>query len=325
MKNLPDYQDIIRAAERIDGIAVKTGLLQNSELNALTGANVFIKPENLQKTGSFKFRGAYNAISALGAEQRKAGVVACSSGNHAQGIAEAARLLGVPATIVMPQDSPEIKVQRTRRSGAQIVLYDREVEDRDEIAQRLCAAQNASFIHPFENPDVIAGQGTTGLEICQQLEQLGQTPDRVLVCTGGGGLTAGLSLALTHHFPTVKIHSVEPEGFDDYRRSLSAGTRTSNKQKSGSICDALLTETPGETGFAINKNLLAEGLYVSDQQALQAVKIAFEELKLVVEPGGAVALAALLQAGKLWQGETIICILSGGNIDPDMMAKALSA
>ncbi|MCP4070942.1 MAG: threonine/serine dehydratase [Hyphomicrobiales bacterium] len=328
MKNIPQFKDVLDAAGRIDNIARKTPLLENQLLNEMTGARVFIKPENLQRTGSFKFRGAYNAISMLESSQKKNGVVACSSGNHAQGVAEAARLMGVEATIVMPEDSPSIKLERTKRSGARIITYNRNEEDRDAIARRICEHNGANYIHPFNNPNVIAGQGTTGLEIAWQLGEAGINTgnklDRALVCTGGGGLTSGLALALTHYFPEIKIHSVEPEGFDDYRRSLIAGKRVANLKKSGSVCDALLSEEPGEIGFAINSNLLDEGLTVSDMDALKAVKFAFHELKLVVEPGGAVALAALLNAEKSWAGETIVCIISGGNIDPQMMANALS-
>lgn len=328
MKNIPDYQDVLNAATRIKGTAVQTPLLQNQQLNAITGANVFIKPECLQRTGSFKFRGAFNAISMIPEDRRQYGVVACSSGNHAQGVAEAARLMDIGATIIMPHDSPAIKLERTRRSGAEVKVYDRDKQDRDAIAGNICQDTGATFIHPYDNPNVIAGQGTTGLEIAGQLQA--QSPGqaiqlhRALVCTGGGGLTSGLALALNHHFGKIKIHSVEPEGFDDYRRSLNAGQRVENLDKSGSVCDALLTQSPGEVGFQINRRLLAEGLAVSDEEALLAVKFAFHELKLVVEPGGAVALAALLKSGRQWAGENIACVLSGGNIDPKMMAMALA-
>jgi threonine dehydratase len=332
MENIPDYQDVVDAAAQLDGIVKKTPLIENPILNEITGANVFIKPENLQLTGSFKIRGAYNAISRLSGTQKASGVVACSSGNHAQGVAEAARLLGVSATIIMPEDSPLIKLERTRRSGAVIVTYQRSKDDRDKIAEQICAESGAILIHPYNNPHVIAGQGTTGLEIAQQLNAAsdgtspGQNPvlDRALVCTGGGGLICGVGLTLSHHFPDIKIHSVEPEKFDDYRRSLIKGQRVENPAASGSICDALLTGKPGKIGFGINKNLLAEGLVVSDKEALDAVRFAFAELKLVIEPGGAVALAALMKARRKWAGETIVCILTGGNIDADMMANAFS-
>ena len=328
MENIPCYQDVEKAALRISEIATKTPLIENQVLNDLTGAKIFIKPECLQKTGSFKFRGAYNAISMLDKEQMKLGVVACSSGNHGQGIAQSARILGTAATIIMPADSPNIKLQCTKRSGAHIITYDRASEDRDVIAKKMCDETGAIFIHPYNNPNVIAGQGTVGLEIAQSFlsghDEIIAPPDRVLICTGGGGLTAGIALAISHHFPNAKIHSVEPENFDDYRRSLMAGERVENRATSGSICDAILVREPGELGFAINRNLLSEGFAISDDQALNAVKFAFNELKLVVEPGGAIALAALLQADKKWSGENIVCIISGGNIDPETMALALA-
>lgn len=324
MVKIPTYQDVLAAAGCIEPVAIRTPLIENGMLNELTGARVFLKPECLQVTGSFKFRGAYNAISAMGEDPANGGVVTCSSGNHGQGVAQAANLLNRPATIVMPEDSPEIKVQRTMRSGAQIVTYDRERGDRDAIADEICKRENATFIHPYDNALVIAGQGTVGLEACEQVKARGENIDRVLVCTGGGGLTAGISLAVSEQFPNAKIHSVEPEGFDDYRRSLIEGEPVSNASKSGSVCDAVLTEKPGDVAFSINKDLLSEGLVVSDDEALGAVKFAFHELKLVVEPGGAVALAALLKAGQQWSDETIVCIISGGNIDPNMMQTALN-
>lgn len=324
-KQVPVYGDVEAAAKRIRHAALVTPLLRSPLLDGLTGATVFLKAENLQKTGSFKFRGAYNAISALGESELKQGVMAVSSGNHAQGVAEAARLLGTPATIIMPKDAPAIKVARTRRSGAEVILYDRMTEDRDALAAAWLKANPAHFVHPFDNPFVIAGQGTTGLEICQQLQQSGHAPDDVFVCTGGGGLTAGIALAVEHHFPDAEVHSCEPEGFDDYRRSLIAGERVANEKPGGSICDAIVTPMPGEISFAINRNLLGEGHAVSDDDALAAVAFAFNELKLVVEPGGAVALAAILKAGKSLEGKTVVAVLSGGNIDPQVLWRALES
>lgn len=321
----PDYRSICDASERLKGHSTRTSLMQNQELNRRTGANVFVKPECLQRTGSFKFRGAYNAISQIDKTERKSGVVACSSGNHAQGVAEAAALFGCPATIVMPEDAPRIKIERTRRSGADVVLYDRVSGDRDTIAANVIEERGGTFVHPFENPDVIAGQGTVGLEAALDLKELGITPDRLLVCTGGGGLTAGVSLAMHHHFPNITIHSTEPEGFDDYRRSLLSGKREENERLGGSVCDAIITPSPGEIGFSINRDLLSEGLVFTDQDALKAVKFAFEELKLVVEPGGAAALAALLNAGEKWRGETIVVVISGGNIDTAVLERALNS
>ena len=322
---LPAISDIRLAAERLAGRAVRTPLLASDVLDELTGARIFIKPECLQKTGSFKFRGAYNAISSLSEAERAFGVVACSSGNHAQGVAEAARLLGVAATIVMPADAPSIKIERTKRSGAQVVTYDRANEDRDAIAGEICKRTGAVEVHPYNNAQVIAGQGTCGLEIAEDIEKAGHSCDRVLVCTGGGGLTAGVALAIHDRFPQAKIHTVEPEGFDDYRMSLEAGKRVGNERLSGSACDALLAPSPGEIGFAINRERIESGFVVSDEEAFEAMRFAFLELKLVVEPGGAVALAALLQAGRQFSGETIACILSGGNVDPSTYASIVGA
>ena len=323
VRQMPVYSDIAQAAMRIKGQAILTPLLRSDLLDEITGATVFIKPETLQVTGSFKFRGAYNAISKLDASARKKGVLAASSGNHAQGIAEAAKRLGVEATIVMPSDAPRIKIERTKRSGATVILYDRMTEDRDAMSQRIAEESGAVFIHPYDNPDVIAGQGTCGLEICLDLQKRGKAPDHVLVCTGGGGLTAGIALSLKHHFASARVHSCEPDEFDDYRRSLMSGKREKNLVQGGSVCDAIVTPSPGEISFAINRNLLGEGFAIGDEEALGAVAFAFNELKLVVEPGGAAALAALLQQGKKFKGKTVVVVLTGGNIDPDILARAL--
>lgn len=318
------YSDIVAANERLEGQAIETPLLKSHELDRLTGASVFIKPESLQRTGSFKFRGAYNAISKLPAEDRSRGIVACSSGNHAQGIAAAAQIYGVPATIVMPTDAPSTKWKRTQAFGAQIVGYDRQTEDRDAVANSICEKSGATFIHPFENPNVIAGQGTVGLEIVEQMKACDAQPDALFVCCGGGGLAAGVALATRNTWPSLDVHPVEPEGFDDYARSLALGDRVANPQKSGSICDAIITDMPGKLSFEIGKEHFKPGLTVTDQEALAAVKFAFEELKLLVEPGGAVALAALLNERAPVVGRTIVIVLSGGNIDPKMLEKALA-
>ncbi len=320
----PTLADIRHAANRIAGMAVRTPLLNSAALDAMTGLRLFLKAENLQRTGSFKFRGAYNTLSALGESGRAKGVTASSSGNHAQGVAEAARLFGVPATIVMPSDAPAMKIERTRASGATVVLYDRATEDRDALARQVTAETGGVYIHPFEHPNVIAGQGTAGLEIADDLSALGVTPDRVLVCTGGGGLTAGVALAISDRFPACKIHACEPEGFDDYGRSLVAGTRVENTRRAGSVCDAILTPGPGELSFAINSARHVEGISVSDEQALEAMRVAFSELKLVVEPGGAVALAAALANAGHWRGQTVVALLSGGNVDPALFARTIA-
>jgi len=322
--HIPNYSDVMSAAETIRSEAVRTPLMRSNALDVVTGCEVFIKPENLQRTGSFKFRGAYNAISKLSETERGRGVLASSSGNHAQGIGEAARMYGCSAKIVMPSDAPTIKVERTRASGAEVIFYDRSSENRDDVLADLKDQTGGTVIHPFNHPMVIAGQGTVGLEIAEDLKSQGRTPDRVIVCTGGGGLMSGTALAINEHFPLAKLHCVEPVGFDDYKRSLESGSLQSNSQTSGSICDAIISPSPGTIGFSINKKLLTSGLLVTDEEALSAVKFAYQELKLVVEPGGAVALAAILKHGRGWDGETVVIVLSGGNIDPDMFIRAIA-
>lgn len=321
------YQNVLDAAGRINGHAVKTPLLRSTILDDLCGGHVFLKAENLQRTGSFKFRGAMNAITALvesKPEVRKRGVIACSSGNHAQGIAEAARLHSLPATIVMPSDAPQIKVARTRRSGANIVFYDRASEDRDAITEAKADEMGAMLIHPFNHPDVIAGQGTSALEAADHFDQNNINLDRLLICTGGGGFAAGYALVMKERFPAARFHTVEPENFDDYRLSLETGERVANATTAGSICDAIVTPTPGEISFSILKDYAREGLTISDEEALRAVQFAYEELKIVVEPGGAAALAGLLSKKIDVSDQTVLVTLSGGNVDPQMMQRALS-
>ncbi len=320
---IPTILDVRSAAERIRGSAVHTPLLRSDFLDELVGTNVFLKPECLQRTGSFKFRGACNALAAMSPETRANGVIAVSSGNHGQGVAEAARIFVVPATIIMPSDAPATKVERTRRSGATVVFYDRLHEDREEVANALRASTNAAFVHPYENAFVIAGQGTAGLEIVADLQAMGQVPDHMLVCTGGGGLTAGIALAISDSFPECGIHSCEPEGFDDYRRSLISGKREINDTRGGSVCDAIVTPQPGAVSFEINSRLLAEGLAASDEDALLATAFAFRELKLVVEPGGAIALACLIRHRERFAGKCVVVTLSGGNMDADVLNRAL--
>jgi threonine dehydratase len=321
---IPDFEAVRAAANRIAGVAARTPLLTSLALEEELGLRPFVKAENLQRTGSFKFRGAYNALSQFDEKQREKGVVACSSGNHAQGVAEAARILGIAATIVMPRDAPATKLERTRRSGAQVVLYERNGEDRIAIAMEISQRTGAAFLHPYEDARVIAGQGTCGLEICEQLDEAGVVPDRVLVCTGGGGLTAGISLAVRQRFPDTVIHPVEPEGYDDTRRSLQAGRIVSNQDPGDSACDALLSPSPGTVSFEINRKLAGEGLVVTDEQAFQAMRVVFEEFRLVVEPGGAVAFAALLANANRWRGQNVVAVLSGGNVDAGLFARVLS-
>ena len=317
------FQDIEAAADRIRGEAVLTPVLRHPLLDEVTGATVLIKPENLQRSGSFKFRGAFNCISRIPEAVRSRGVVACSSGNHAQGVAASAQLLGMPATIVMPADAPTIKLERTRGYGARVVTYDRATEDRDGIAAQICAETGATFVHPYNDPAVIAGQGTVGLELARQAADLGFQLDDVLACTGGGGLSSGIALALSALSPGTVFHTCEPALFDDYKRSLEAGRPLANTAKSGSVCDALLSESPGDIGFSILSRLAGEGATVTDEEALAAVAFAFTELKLVVEPGGAAALAALLTAKLPLKGRTVGVVLTGGNIDPQMLMTAL--
>ncbi len=321
----PTIADVRAAAKRIAGEAVRTPLLSNAQLDAVAGARVLLKCENLQRTGSFKFRGAYNAVAALSPETRAAGIVAVSSGNHAQAVAEAARLFGAPATIVMPADAPKLKRERTERSGGRVIAYDRMTEDREAIAAAHIARHGGVLVHPFNDAHVIAGQGTVGLEIAADCAPHGVVPDAVLVPCGGGGLSAGVGLALRDAYPGIALVLVEPAGFDDYGRSLAAGRIVANAGGAHSVCDALLSPAPGEIGFALNRAGGARAIAVSDAEALAAVAFAFRELKLVVEPGGAVGLAALL-AGHLpgIAGRTITVVLSGGNIDAAMLGSALN-
>jgi threonine dehydratase len=323
-QELPVFSDIELAAKRIQGEAVVTPLLENVKLNALASGRVFIKAECLQRTGSFKFRGAWNCISKLDPAKNKGGVVAFSSGNHAQGVAAAAQLRGIPALIVMPEDTPEIKKANTKSYGAEVVTYDRATESREEIANSYVAKRGAVLVPPFEHADIIAGQGTSGLEIIAALQDRGAVLDDMLVNCSGGGLTAGIALAFAEKSPKTKVHSVEPEGFDDYARSLRSGVREKNPSSSGSICDALLTPQPGKMTFAMNKGRLAEGYAVSEAEVRHAVRFAFETLKLVVEPGGAAGLAAVLSGKVATKGRTIGIILSGGNVDSELFAEILT-
>ena len=322
--DLPVYSDILAAAELLEGQAVRTPLVTSRVLNDRLGAQVYFKPECLQRTGSFKFRGAYNAISNLPQSVKTTGIVACSSGNHAQGVAEAARIKGYQATILMPSDAPESKKNRTKRSGAEVIEYDRFGEDREQLTAELAEKRGAPIVHPYENFHVIAGQGTAGLEIAQDMKSMGLAPEHVLVCTGGGGLLAGTLLSMQEYFPDCALHTVEPDGYDDQRRSHLAGKIIGENTTTPSICDAIVTPTPGKLSFSICQGNLGECLSASDEEALVAVAFAFHELKLVVEPGGAITLAALLAGNLDVKGKTVVATLSGGNIDPDMMARALA-
>lgn len=313
---------IIAAAERLEGHAVRTPLLNAPLLDELAGRRIFVKAECLQKTGSFKYRGARSAISALPPEQRSKGVIAFSSGNHAQGVAVSAREMSLPAVIIMPADAPSQKINNTRAYGAEVVLYDRATKDRDAIGAELAEKRGLTLIKPFDNEDVIAGQGTCGLEIAAQAAEAGIASADVLICCGGGGLTSGISLALEAHASGLRPRPVEPKGFDDVTRSLATGTPQVNAHMSGSICDAILTPTPGDLTFPIMKRLCGSGLVVTDDQAMRAMALAFSRLKLVLEPGGAVALAAALFHAE-GDGD-IIAVASGGNVDSTIFETALS-
>lgn len=300
-------------------MTVRTPLLRNDALDAATGARLWLKPECLQRTGSFKFRGAYNRLSALGAAERAAGVVAYSSGNHAQGVAYAAKLLGIPATIIMPRDAPAMKVARTRGHGAEVILYDRYTEKREPIAQALCAARGATLVPPFDDPWIIAGQGTAGLEAADDLAAMGVTANVAIVCCGGGGLSSGF--AIGSGLPVV---AVEPVGYDDVTRSLAAGTILAVDKPRPTVCDALQTLVTGALPFGILRARGATGVAVTDDEAMAAVAFAFRELKLVLEPGGAVALAAALTGRVDVRGKTAVIVLSGGNVDAAVFARAIA-
>ena len=322
-KRLPDFEDIKAAAARIAPFAVRTPLLEHPVLNERVGGRVLLKAENLQRVGAFKFRGAYNAVSQLDREKYPGGVVASSSGNHAQGVAAAAALCEVPAAIVMPRDAPALKVARTKASGAEVVLYDRATEDRYQIAADIAAERRSDFIHPFDDRRVMAGQGTVGLELMAQAADAGAEPDAVLVCTAGGGLLSGVAIAVKAARSGTTVHTVEPARFDDFARSLVAGERLQNEARSGSICDALLVDMPGELTFEVTQELCGPGVVVTDEEAANAVRFAFLELKQVVEPGGAVALAALLTGKFDAKGKTVVAVLSGGNVDPALFSDII--
>jgi threonine dehydratase len=317
--------DEIRAARaRLEGVARVTPLLESALLNRMAGRRILVKAECLQRTGSFKFRGGWAAVSALSEAARRRGVIAYSSGNHAQGVARAAELMGVPAVIVMPRDAPTLKVANTKAYGAEVVSYDRAGgESREEVGGQLAEERGLTLIKPYDEPMVIAGQGTCGLEIAEQARAAGVERADVLVCCGGGGFSAGIALALEAEAPGLRVRPVEPAGFDDWTRSLAAGERLRNDSETGSICDALLSPMPGALTFPVLKRLAGPGLAVSDDEALRAMAHAFLRLKIVAEPGGAVALAAALFRADGIEDEAVICTVSGGNVDPEMFARAL--
>lgn len=320
-----DYNRIRAANDRLMGHKRITPLLSSPFLDDIAGKQVFVKPECLQHTGSFKYRGAFSAVSALTDQTRAKGVIAFSSGNHAQGLALAARQHGISSVIIMPADAPKTKIDNTRALGAEVVLYDREHEDRDEIGARISQERDLTLIKPFDEPEVIAGQGTCGLEIAQQAAELGIKDADVLVCCGGGGLTSGIALALEQDAPKMRVRPVEPKGFDDVCRSLISGQIERNPTTLGSLCDAIVTLSPGQLTFPIMQRLCHAGITVTEEQALHAMQLAHDRLKITIEPGGAVALAAALFDGDQTSSDCVIAVASGGNVDRDVFERALTA
>lgn len=323
MSSLPTFADVQAAARRLDGVTIRTPLLENERVNRALGGRLFIKAECLQRTGSFKLRGAYNFLAAMSEADRAKGVVGWSSGNHAQGLAEAARLLGVKATIVMPSDAPALKVANTKASGAEVILYDRVKDSREEIGHGIAAKTGATIVPPYDHPWILTGQGTAGIEIAEQAKALGVTLDAVAAPCSGGGLATGVALGVKGISPTTSVHAGEPAGFDDLARSLATGIKQKNEKLSGSICDALLAPTPGDVTFPLAQKVLGPGLVVSDDEVLDAMELAFREFKLVVEPGGAVALAAALTGKLPVKGRAVAVVCSGGNVDHETFKRAL--
>jgi len=323
--SLPTVADVRAAAARLAGHAVITPLLRSDRLDAATGATVLLKAEVLQRTGSFKFRGAFNRLAQLSAEQRRAGVVAFSSGNHAQGVAAAAAILNMPAAIVMPADAPQVKIAGTRALGAEVILYDRVREDREQIARDLAAKRGAVVVPAFDDPHIIAGQGTVGLELMAQAEAMGLAVDDILVPASGGGLIAGIGLAAKAAHSETRLFTAEPFGYDDHRRSHVSGHRERNPSLAPALCDALLAPTPGVLTWRLNRQALAGGYAVTEQEVYAAMKFGFAALKLVIEPGGAAALAAVLAGHHKCAGRVVAVVLSGGNVDHDTFNTALAA
>lgn len=318
----PTFDDIRAAAARIGPLAVRTPLLESAALNERLGARILVKPEVLQRTGSFKFRGAYNKISALPEAERRRGIVAFSSGNHAQGVATSARMFGIDAVIAMPTDTPAVKVRNVEAAGASVIRFDRFKDDRMAVVSHLIEAGRI-LVPPYDDPAIIAGQGTIGLELVEQADELGAPLDLVVTPCGGGGLIGGVSLAVKARSPATEVWGAEPEHFDDTRRSLQAGRRVGNEAGHTSICDAILTHEPGVITFEINRRTLAGAAAVTDAEAASAMREAASLFKLVVEPGGAVALAAILSGRIPCEGRTVAVVLSGGNVDPASYAAVM--
>lgn len=324
-RKLPTSKDVVSAQKRIRDHVLETPVFRSRILDEIAGATLFVKAECLQETGSFKLRGATNRLLQIPNKDRSKGVVAFSSGNHAQGVARAAMRLGIPATIVMPSDAPDVKIEGVQNDGAEVRLYDRERDNREEIADEIAATRGAALVPSFDDPMIIAGQGTVGLELADQAKAVGESLDHLICCTGGGGLISGIALALEKTSPLTKLWTAEPEGHEDWKRSLETGSAQTNAPGSRSICDAILTPTPGELTWAIGASRLAGGCAVTDQHAFEAMRIAFRQLRVVIEPGGAVALAAaLFRLPEAAKGTKVGVVLTGGNVDPRLFAKVLN-
>ena len=318
------YEDVAQAADRIRDLVVKTPLIEAHALSEAIKGRFFVKCENLQRTGSFKLRGAMNSLASLSDQDRARGVVAYSSGNHAQGVAAAARHFGVAATIIMPEDAPAIKKVNTIALGAKVVTYDRYSESREDLGRQIQAETGAVLVAPYDFAPTIAGQGTSGIEVINQLRAQGLSLDLAIICCGGGGLAAGSALALTTSFPGAQVWAAEPDSHDDTGRSLLSGSHEHNDPEARSVCDAIVTPTPGELTLPILQACGVEGRSASDEQALDAVAYAATRLKLIVEPGGAIALAVARKHLDELQGKTVVATLSGGNIDPAMLDTAMT-
>ena len=321
---MSNFSMIKDAYERVAPYARRTPLLTSPFLDEIAKRRVWVKAESLQHTGSFKFRGGWAAISALNYEERKRGVITFSSGNHAQGIALAAMRHSVSSTIIMPKDSPQIKIENTRALGAEVILYDRETEDRNIIEKKVNSNKSRILIKPYDDHQVIAGQGTVGIEVVEQSLENNILNAEVLVCSGGGGLASGIALALEKLNQNMQVRTAEPNEFDDIKRSLISGKIEQNAKTSGSLCDAILTLCPGEITFPILYRLCGKGISVSEEDALRAMVLAFERLRIVIEPGGAVALAAALFHGDELNQDDVIAVATGGNVDAVVFNDALA-
>jgi threonine dehydratase len=324
-ERVPTIDDVRDAAIRIHGKAIRTPLMESPVVNALTGGRVLVKAEPLQRTGSFKFRGAYNKLSRLSPDELAVGVVTDSSGNHAQGIAAVAQLLGAPATIIMPSSAPQNKVERTRAYGAEIVFYERGEVDAEVLTQETAKNRGATLIPSFDDPYIIAGHGTVGLEIAVQAKDAEASLDAVLVPCGGGGLVSGVALAFAAASPATAVYAVEPAGFDCMTRSLAEGEPIDIPAGAHSICDAILSLRTRPFTFAICQKLLAGGIAADDEAVQRAMNVAFSEFKLVVEPGGSVALAAALEQKIAVKGQTVAVVCSGGNVDSSVFNRAIAS